>query len=123
MISQTPKSSTVIGWEDLFHSSALLNVSLRESLLLTEFADEGCLFGVGCPFSIDDVVIWTDIETKSLVAAGEVVAASLVEVQEVFPSSETVVALDNGRDVGSEESVVVENDSRIERRGEHGWGE
>jgi len=120
MISQTPKSSTFIGWEDLFQSSALLNASLRECLLLTELADEGCLFGVGCPFSIDDLVIWTDIEAKSLVAAGEVVAASLVEVKEVFPSSETVVALDDGRDMGFEESIAVENDSRIERGGEHG---
>jgi len=123
MISQTPKSSTFIGWEDLFHSSALLNVSLSESLLLTEFADEGSLFGVGCPFSIDDLVIWMDIEAKSLVAAGEVVAACLVEIEEVFPPSEAVVALDDGGDVWFEEPIVVENDSRIERGGEHGWGE
>jgi len=119
MISQTPKSSTFMGWEDLLHSSALLNASLAERVPLTEFADEGRLSGVGSPFAVDDLVIWTDIEAESLVAAGEAVPASLVEVEEVFPSPEAVVALDDGGDVGFEVFVAAENDGRIERGGGH----
>jgi len=120
MISQTPKSSTAMGWEDLLHPSALLSANVCKCSRLTELAGETYLSGIGCPFAVDDVVVWTDIEAKSLVATGEAVPASLVELQEVLPSPEAAVALDDGREVWFEGYVGSEDGGRIERGGGHG---
>jgi len=101
-------------WADEWGSVGVWGVGL------TEFAGEACLFGVGCPFAIDEVVIWTDVEAQGLVAASEGVPASLVEVEEVFPAPEGIVALDDGRDVGFEGGVSGEEGGRIEGGSGHG---
>ena len=33
---------------------------------LTEFANKGCLFGVGSPFSVCDAAVLVDVQTKEL---------------------------------------------------------
>lgn len=66
---------------------------------LTEIANQVGLCSIRCPFPIDDLVVGTDIETKSEISLGEFIVSTFMLRDSFLPFSKAVVPLNYGRDI------------------------
>lgn len=88
--------------------------------MLTEIADEDCLFRIWGPFPVYHLSVLAHIQTKFEPTHCEGVIAALCLLDGVLPLSERVVAMDDGGDIWLEPGIDVEDGFRFKRGGGHG---
>lgn len=66
----------------------------------TEISNQGGFRSVWCPFSVCHLVLGADVEAKLEISLGELVIASLVLLNGIFPLPECVMPLKDSWDVG-----------------------
>lgn len=57
----------------------------EHSLLLTEIADKARCDGVRCPFLVEDIAVFFDVEAETLIASGEFFEPALGSVYRIQP--------------------------------------
>ena len=66
----------------------------------TEISNQGGFCSVWCPFSVCHFVLGADVEAKLEISFGELVVASLMLFNGVFPLPECVMPLKDSWDIG-----------------------